>query len=67
MFHCRYLKCGLIAGPFFVILFAIFNLILLFYEWYIPREQIDIAPDYPSERSEKSATQEQSSDPTSRE
>nr|CAG4638412.1 EOG090X0515 [Cyclestheria hislopi] len=42
----RYGKCGKVGGPLFVLLFTLCHLFLMFLDWYIPIELIDIAPPY---------------------
>lgn len=42
----RYRRCGLVAGPFFVLLITVCHLVLRFLDWFLPRNLIDIAPDY---------------------
>lgn len=43
----RYYGCGIWAGKLFCLCVVIDYLFFLFLEWYFPRENIDICPDWP--------------------
>lgn len=42
----RYLGCGTVAGPFFILLFTLCHVLLLALDYFAPRYLIDIAPNY---------------------
>jgi len=46
----RYYGCGVWAGKIFSVMVAIDYIIFLILEWLMPRDKVDIAPDFPLER-----------------
>ncbi|ORX90454.1 UDP-Glycosyltransferase/glycogen phosphorylase [Basidiobolus meristosporus CBS 931.73] len=49
----RYYGCGLWAGKLFCILVVIDYLVLMFLEWILPRQEIEIAPTFPYRKYQK--------------
>ncbi|KAI9347033.1 hypothetical protein BDR26DRAFT_911165 [Obelidium mucronatum] len=45
----NYLRVGVWAGPYSVMIIAVSHLLYCFLEWFVPREQIEVAEDYEME------------------